>query len=68
MSAQNGFLFSSSLKAETGRAVGPIKDKAYVAGYGVPAIMAFSKSLPMKPVLCVPSVSTPPGAIALTRI
>ena len=29
---------------------------------------AFSKSLPIMPALCVPSVSTPPGAIALTRI
>ncbi len=28
---------------------------------GVPAIIAFSKSLPMMPALCVPSVSTPPG-------
>ena len=35
---------------------------------GVPAIIAFSKSLPTMPALCVPSVSTPPGAIALTRI
>jgi hypothetical protein len=28
---------------------------------GVLAIVAFSKSLPMMPPLCVPSVSTPPG-------
>ena len=35
---------------------------------GVPAIIVFSKSLPTMPALCVPSVSTPPGAIALTRI
>jgi hypothetical protein len=35
---------------------------------GVLAIIAFSKSLPMMPALCVPSVSTSPGAIALTRI
>ena len=35
---------------------------------GVPAIICFSKSLPITPAACVPSVSTPPGAIALTRI
>ena len=45
-----------------------VKKNEIVADYGVPAIIAFSKSLPMTPVLCVPSVSTPPGAIALTRI
>jgi hypothetical protein len=32
------------------------------------AIIALSKSLPMTPPLCVPSVSTSPGAIAFTRI
>ena len=35
---------------------------------GVSATIRFSKSLPMMPALCVPSVSTPPGAMALTRI
>src|SRR4030088_1145494 len=35
---------------------------------GVRATISFSKSLPMIPKLCTPSVSTPPGLIALTRI
>ena len=35
---------------------------------GVRATIRFSNSLPMTPILCTPSVSTPPGLIALTRI
>ena len=35
---------------------------------GVWATVPFSKSEPMKPALCVPSVSTMPGLSALTRI
>jgi hypothetical protein len=35
---------------------------------GVCARAAFSKSDPMKPPLCVPSVSTTPGLTVLTRI
>jgi hypothetical protein len=34
----------------------------------IPGLRHVSKSLPMMPALCVPSVSMPPGAIALTRI
>ena len=46
----------------------PTTMKLTIRPSAVPAIIVFSKSLPMNPVLCVPSVSTPPGAIALTRI
>ena len=35
---------------------------------GVPATICVSISLPMTPAVCVPSVSTPPGAMVLTRI
>jgi len=35
---------------------------------GVRATIWVSNSLPITPMLCTPSVSTPPGLIALTRI
>ena len=49
-------------------ATGAISSGCPVRPSGVRAINCFSKSLPITPAACVPSVSTPPGLIALTRI